>query len=111
MALAGQEELERRVLALLRGYVENADENEIYADGWEIRNFTIIFDIHEPPPDSGALEPYDGGRTPGWSQYVAWTTTIRSDWLRRAALEEALAMLHAQRDEPSAEDGESRASE
>ena len=100
MALSGQEELERRLLALLRRYVENAEENEIYADGWEIRNFTIVFDIHEPPPDSDALEPYDGGPTPGWAQYVAWTTTIRSDWLRRAVLEEALAMFHEQDDEP-----------
>ena len=104
MPVADQEELERRLLALVRDYLEHADENEVYNDGYEVRDFTIIFSIHEPPKTDAALEPWDGGASPGWAQWVAWTTTIRGDWMRQAVLEEALQMFHARGDEETDDD-------
>jgi hypothetical protein len=94
--LADPEEFERRLLALVRDYLRNADENEIYNDGYEIPDFTVVLNIHDPPRPESALDPWDGGPKPGWGQYVAWTTTMRTDWLREATLEEALQMFRSQ---------------
>jgi hypothetical protein len=100
VAFAGQEELERRLLALIRDYIDNADSEEIYNDGWEIDEVTLVMKIREPPPDDEALASWDGGSSPGWAEHVTWTTTARSDWIRLAMLEEALRMFHDRGDVP-----------
>ena len=108
MPLADQDEFERRLLALVRDYVADANAEDFYNDGWQIDDVIVIFKIREPPDDDRLLDPWDGGATPGWADYVAWTTTARSNWTRYAMLDEALRLFHARDEEsPSGDDGPS----
>ena len=84
----GQAELERRVLALLRDYVEET-RREV-PDGFEIGDFMIIMEFLEAPSDDTELQPWENPSDPGWTRMVSFSTTNRSWWMDEAMATEVL---------------------
>ena len=85
---AAQAELERRILALVRDYVDQA--RELYPHGFEIGDFAIVYEFLEAPEPDEPLRAWEHPRDPGWRRLVAISKTPRSLWMTEVLLEEAL---------------------
>jgi hypothetical protein len=103
-----REEFERRLLALVRSYMDKADE--LYAEGYEIGDFIVLYEIFTREEDSERLPPWSGGPRAGWnSPFVEFSSTTTEYWLDEAWLVEALERVRRRRFEPETEhdaDGE-----
>jgi hypothetical protein len=89
-----RDEFERRLLALVRNYMDQADER--YPDGYEIGDFMVIYEMTTRVPDGADLDPWSGGVRAGWnSPVVAFSSTTSAYWLDEAWLAEALATVRA----------------
>lgn len=62
---AHREELERRLLALMRGKLDRLDEQ--YPEGWEVTDFVVIARFYTAPESDDTPQPWYGGPFPGWS--------------------------------------------
>jgi hypothetical protein len=105
MDQAAQDELERRVLALLRDFIEDSREN--FPSGFEIGDFVLVFEFLEAPDEDLALRPWEHPRDPGWQRQVSFSTTPRSYWMIESMLSEALRRVQLRRDESEHEKDES----
>ena len=80
MASGYREDLERRLLALVRNHLDWVDEE--YPHGYEVVDFVITWEhFYAPTPDT-PLEPWEGGPYPGWVAGAATlgsSTTFRTD--------------------------------
>ena len=92
--MANREELERRVLALVRDYMDGADEH--YPDGYDIEEFMMIYQLRVAPSADEDLQPWDGGPQPGSYLTVATSSTTRSHWFDDALASRALDMIREQ---------------
>src|SRR5262249_6717223 len=87
-----RDEFERRLLALVRNYLDEADER--YPEGYEIGDFMVIYEVNIRIPDGEQLEPWSGGLRAGWdSPVLAFSSTSSAYWLDEAWLSEALARV------------------
>jgi hypothetical protein len=91
-----REDFERRLLALVRNYMDEADE--LYPEGYEIGDFMVLYELIRRVPPDEALEPWSGGPRAGWeSPAVAFSSTTSKYWLDEAWLREALARVRQER--------------
>jgi len=91
-----REEFERRLLALVRNYMDEADE--LYPDGYEIGDFMVLYELIRRVAPDEALEAWSGGPRAGWeSPSIAFSSTTRSYWLDEAWLTEALSRVKKER--------------
>jgi hypothetical protein len=91
-----REEFERRLLALVRDYMDEADE--LYPDGYQLGDFMVLFEVFTRVSDSEPLEPWSGGVRSGLnSPDIAFSSTASAYWLDEAWLVEALARVRARR--------------
>ena len=106
MKLKNREEFERRLLALVRDYFDDADENEVFEDGYDVSEVIVIFNIVEPPPSDEPLDAWHGGPHQGWRSWVGWTSTLHPDWMKKAMLEQALHLLNRPAEPDAPDDSE-----
>jgi hypothetical protein len=108
-----REEFERRLLALVRDYMDDVDE--MNPDGYEIGDFMVIYEVFERIPESKPLEPWSGGVRAGFdSPYIAFSSTTGMYWQDEAWLREALYRVQTRREDRRAEanaQGESESSD
>jgi hypothetical protein len=91
-----REDFERRLLALVRNYMDEADE--IYPEGYEIGDFMVLYELIRRVPEDEPLEPWTGGLRTGWeSPGIAFSSTTSAYWLDEAWLREALTQVQEQR--------------
>jgi hypothetical protein len=91
-----REEFERRLLALVRDYMNAADE--LYPEGYDIGDFMVFFEVFTRVPDTEQLDPWSGGPRAGWnSPIIAFSSTTSAYWLDEAWLVEALARVRETR--------------
>jgi hypothetical protein len=91
-----REDFERRLLALVRRYMDEADE--LYPEGYEIGDFMVLYELIRRVPEDEALEPWSGGLRSGWeSPAIAFSSTTSNFWLDEAWLREALARVKRER--------------
>jgi hypothetical protein len=91
-----REEFERRLLALVRDYMDGADRR--YADGYEIGDFMVLLEVFTRVADSDPLEPWSGSVRAGFnSPGISLSSTTSSYWLDEALLAEALAHVRERR--------------
>jgi hypothetical protein len=97
-----RDEFERRLLALVRDYMDDADE--IYPEGYEIGDFMVFYEVYTREEDSEQLPPWSGGVRAGWnSPSIAFSSTTTEYWLDEAWLVEALKRVRKQRLERESE--------
>ena len=83
-----RDEFERRLLALVRDYMDEADA--LYPEGYDIGDFMVLYEILERVPDTEQLNPWSGGPRAGWkSPALAFSSTTTQWWLDEAWLAEA----------------------
>jgi hypothetical protein len=95
-----REDFERRLLALVRNYMEDADEKDIFPAGFEINDFMVIYEILERVPDAKPLQPWETGprsRAGFYSPVLAFSSTTSTYWLDEAFLAEALSRVRNDR--------------
>ena len=93
-----REDFERRLLALVRSYMDDADG--LYPGGYEIGDFMVLYELIREVPPEESLEPWSGGPRAGWeSPAVAFSSTTSAYWLDEAWLREALAIVQTRRRE------------
>jgi hypothetical protein len=93
---ADREEFERRLLALVRDYMDEAEDH--YPEGFEVGDFMVLFEIFTRVDDSEPLEPWSGGVRSGFnSPVIAFSTTTSAYWLDEAWLVEALGRVRERR--------------
>ena len=93
-----REDFERRLLALVRNYMDEADE--LYPDGYEIGDCMVLYELIRRVPPDEPLDPWSGGPRSGWeSPGVAFSSTTSAYWLDEAWLREAVAQVQARRRE------------
>ena len=98
-----REEFERRLLALVRNYLDEAED--LYPEGFEIGDFMVVYEVFTRVEDSEPLEPWSGGVRSGFnSPVVSFSSTTSTYWLDEAWLTEALALVRERR--RSAGDGD-----
>ena len=91
-----REEFERRLLALVRNFLDEADE--LYPEGFEIGDFMILYEVFSRVEDSEPLEPWSGGVRAGLnSPMISFSSTTSAYWLDEAWLVEALAHVRERR--------------
>jgi hypothetical protein len=73
-----REEFERRLLALVREYLSEADE--LYPGGYEIDHFIVLYQLRIAPLRGEDLTVWDGGAHPGWRYGMASSSTTRDYW-------------------------------
>jgi hypothetical protein len=83
-----REELERRLLALVREYLDEADD--LYPNGYEIDHFMVLYQLRIAPMPGENLTAWDGGVQPGWRYGTASSSTTRDYWHEEVLLTEAL---------------------
>ena len=89
-------EFERRLLALVRDYMDEADER--YPAGYEIGDFVVLYELYERVADDAPLKPWTGGVRAGFeSPVVGFSSTHTAWWLDEAWFAEALASVRARR--------------
>jgi hypothetical protein len=96
-------EFERRLLALVRDYMDSADE--LHPDGYDIEDFMVVYQLRIALPADEPLKAWDGGPQPGSRPSVACSSTSRSWWQEEHMLTEILDMIRNARWE-SADSGE-----
>ena len=82
---------ERRLLALVRDYMDSADE--LHPDGWDIEDFMVVYQIRIALPADEHLRAWDGGSQPGSRLGVSSSSTSRSFWQEEALLTETLRKI------------------
>ena len=106
--MTNREEFERRLLALVRDFLDMNDEDS--PEGYEIEDFMVLYHIRYAPADEADLNPWDGGSRPGWWLGVAYSSTSGANSQDEAMLAEALQRVRnwrreiAQESEASDED-------
>jgi hypothetical protein len=93
--MTDREELERRLLALVRDYLDESDE--AHPEGYEIEDFMVLYHVRYAPTDGADLNPWDGGSRPGWSLGIDFSSTTRTYLHDEALLAEALHRTQTQR--------------
>jgi hypothetical protein len=89
-----RDEFERRLLALVRDYMDEADG--LYTEGYDIGDFMVLYEILERVPETAQLDPWSGGPRAGWySPTIAFSSTTTQWWLDEAWLLEALERVQA----------------
>jgi hypothetical protein len=111
--MADREQFERRLLALVRDYLNETDEE--FLEGFEIEEFIVLYQVRFGPPEDQDLQPWHGGARPGSWLGVSFSSTTGSHWNDEALLAEALQRVRDRRtelryeqgatDEPEPEDG------
>lgn len=90
-----REEVERRVLALLRSRLDECDE--WHTDGYEIGDFLLVYQIFTAPHPEGELDPWAGGPYSGWDTDIGFVTSSESWWFDEAVLRECLTWVRRTR--------------
>ena len=81
-------EFERRLLALVRSYLDEADA--LYPEGYDIGEFIVLYEVFTRVSDTEQLDPWSGGPRAGYnSAGIAWSSTTNQYWLGEALLAEA----------------------
>jgi|KBSMisStandDraft_5_1062788.scaffolds.fasta_scaffold804357_1 hypothetical protein len=93
--MADREQFERRLLALVRDYLNETDEE--FPEGYEIEDFIVLYQVRFAPPEDQDLQPWHGGPNPGWWLGVSFSTTTGSHWHDEALLAEALQRVRDRR--------------
>lgn len=88
MGSGQREELERRVLALLRRQLDVMDE--LSPDAYELGDFVLAGRYWFAPEPDAELNPWDGGPYPGWNMDVWVAGSSPADWIDQELLERAL---------------------
>jgi hypothetical protein len=83
-----REEFERRLLALVRDFLDESDED--HPEGYDIEDFIVLYHVRYAPPDGADLNPWDTGSRPGWWLGVAFSSTTGAYSHDEAILAEAL---------------------
>jgi hypothetical protein len=60
--MADREQFERRLLALVRDYLNETDEE--FPEGYEIEDFIVLYQVRFAPPEEEDLRPWHGGPSP-----------------------------------------------
>jgi hypothetical protein len=102
-------DFERRLLALIRNYLDECDE--IYEHGYEIGDFMVIYQVYEEPGLDDSLKPWRGGPAAGRFQGVAFSTTTRNWWVDEAMVREVMRRIDAERSSPPEDESEDDADE
>jgi hypothetical protein len=97
-----REEFERRLLALVRDYMDGADR--LYPGGYEIEDFIVVYQLRSAPDPDESLEPWDGGTRPGSSFRISVSASTKTWSHDEAMLAEALRSTRKLRDERDAEE-------
>ena len=92
-----REEFERRLLALVREYLSEADE--LYPEGYEIDHFMVLYQLRIAPLSGEDLTVWDGGAHPGWRYGIASSSTTHDYWHDEILLTEALNRTRQNRSE------------
>ena len=95
--MADREQFERRLLALVRDYLREADEE--FPEGYEIEDFIVLYQVRYGPSENEDLQPWHGGARPGSWLGVAFSTSTGSHWHDEALLAEALQRVRDRRAE------------
>ena len=82
-----REELERRVLALLRRQLDVMDE--LNPEGLDFGDFVLTGRFWAAPETDATPNPWDGGPYPGWYMSVWVTGSSPADWIDEEILEQA----------------------
>ena len=82
-----REDFERRLLALVRDYMDWLDEK--HPDGWEIGDFLIAYDVRTAPTADTELRPWEHPRYTGWDSFVSVSSSARGHWLTEALVNAA----------------------
>src|SRR4051794_23846209 len=86
--MSDREEFERRLLALVRDFMDESDE---YAPGgYDIEDFIVVYQVRYSQAENASLKPWHGGPRPGWWLGVAFSSTTGSHWHDESLLTEAL---------------------
>ena len=93
--MADRDEFERRLLALVREYVDDTEEE--YPDGFEIEEFMVLYQIRVGPPSDWELRPWHGGDHPGSWRELGISTSHGSWWMDEAMLNEAASRVRRSR--------------
>jgi hypothetical protein len=93
--MADRSEVERRVLALLREYLDGCDE--YYPEGYEVEDFILVHQMRYGLGEGETLKPWDGGPLPGWSLGVSFSSTMRTYAQEESVLAEALQRVRDSR--------------
>jgi hypothetical protein len=88
MATEAREEFERRLLALVRDYLDWTDKE--YPDGFEVGDFVITWEHFEAPTPETPLKPWHGGPYPGWWRGGTTLGSSNSYLIDEQLLEKAL---------------------
>jgi hypothetical protein len=107
--MAHREEFERRLLALVRDYLDNADE--IHPDGFEIEDFIVLYAVRVAPSADDELQPWDGGDYPGWWRKLSVSSSTGSTWQDEAMLDAGLTAAREARIEREFLDGQDEGGE
>jgi hypothetical protein len=86
--VADREQFERRLLALVRDYLSETDEE--FPEGYDIEDFIVVYQVRYAPEEGKDLQPWHGPPRPGWWLGVAFSSTTGSYWHDEALLAEAL---------------------
>jgi hypothetical protein len=92
-----REELERRVLALLRRQLDVMDE--LNPEGLAFGDFVLTGRFWAAPELDANLNPWDGGPYPGWYMSVWVTGSSPADWIDEEILEQALDISRSRANE------------
>jgi hypothetical protein len=96
--MSDREEFERRLLALVRDYMDETDE--LYPAGYELGDFMVVYEVFTRVPSDEPLKPWSGGVRAGFdSPFIAFSSTTSDYWLDEAWLTEALRRVRQSREE------------
>jgi hypothetical protein len=93
--VADREEFERRLLALVRDFLDEADEES--PGGYDIEDFIVVYQMRYAPDAEQPLQPWHGGQRPGWYLAVAHSSSCGHYWQDEAMLAEALDLVRNRR--------------
>jgi hypothetical protein len=105
MTQEAKDEVERRILALVRSFFDSVDES--FEEGSEIGDFIIIWEVYEEIAQDATLKPWWGGPTRGRGRYTSFSTTPSTWSHTEAMVRETLRSIRMRRDADESEDDES----
>jgi hypothetical protein len=92
VAESTRDDFERRLLALVRNFLDEADERNPH--GYEIGDFMVLYEVFARVDESEPLEPWSGGVRQGFdSPGISFSSTTSAYWLDEVWLAETLARV------------------